>query len=388
MALRSTLGSAVTALLVAVVIAMFVGQQIGQPILLGFVVTGSMSPTLEPGDGFVAVPPELAGEVEEGDVVTFDARQLEGGGLTTHRIVGETDEGYITQGDANPFTDQDSDEPPVQESQIKAVAWQFNGEVVVIPHLGAAAIAMQGGVETAIGFLSGVPGLGGLAEGNAQALMIAAGGLLVLYSFASDRVSNGRRGKNRSQSRDRVIKASFVLVVLLLFITVPLTASMVLPSGVDTLSIVSSESPSDDPTVIQQGTSRTVAYNVSNGGFLPRVAVIEPASNGVSVEQRTLVVWRGESAGTNAIISAPEETGVYVRSISQWQYVMLLPLPVLLTLHSIHPFVAVAAVNGVVIAAVTAVFVLAVGLEPFRFRNRSGNLPLSEQIRRTLRRWF
>lgn len=388
MVLRSTAGSAVTAVLVVVVIAMFVGQQLGQPILLGFVVTGSMSPTLAPGDGFVAVPPALAGDIEEGDVVIFNARELEGGGLTTHRVVGETDEGYITQGDANPFTDQDADEPPVQQSQIKAVAWQYDGEVVVIPNLGTAAIAMQTGVETAIDAASGIPGLGGLADGDARALMIAAGGLLVLYSFASDRVSGGRRGSNRSGSRDRVIKASFVLVVLLLFITVPLTASMVLPSGVDTISIVSSESPSDDPTVIQQGGSQTITYNVSNDGFLPRAAVIEPASNGVTVEETTLVVWRGESAGTPATIYAPEETGVYVRSISQWQYVMLIPLPLLMALHSIHPLVAVAAINGVAIAVVTAVFVVAVGLEPFRFRNRSGGLPLGEQLRRKLRRWF
>jgi signal peptidase len=387
MASRSTLGSAVTAVLVVVVIAMFVGQQLGQPILLGFVVTGSMSPTLDPGDGFVAVPPSLAGDVEEGDVVTFDARELEGGGLTTHRVVGETEEGYITRGDANPFTDQDGDEPPVQESQIRAVAWQFDGEVVVVPHLGTAVIAMQTGVETAVGALSGIPGLGGLADGDARALMIAAGGLLVLYSFASDRVSGDRRG-GRSQSRERVIKASFVLLVLLLFITVPLTASMVLPSGVDTLSIVSSESPSNDPTVIQQGGSQTVTYNVSNDGFLPRVAVIEPASNGVSVERTTHVLWRGDAASTDVRIAAPEETGVYVRSISRWQYVMLVPLPILMTLHSIHPFVAVTAVNGVVIVVIAAIFVLAVGMDPFRFRNRSGNLPLSEQLRRKLRRWF
>jgi len=84
MKLRSSVGTLLTVLFVAVVIAMLVGQQLGQPILLGFVVTGSMSPTLEPGDGFVAVPPAIAGDIEEGDVVTFDARELEGGGLTTH----------------------------------------------------------------------------------------------------------------------------------------------------------------------------------------------------------------------------------------------------------------------------------------------------------------
>jgi len=387
MGVRSTVGSGVTLLLIAAMIAMLVGQQIGQPILLGFVVTGSMSPTLEPGDGFVAIPPSLAGDVEEGDVVTFQARQLEGGGLTTHRVVDETEEGYITRGDANPFTDQDSDEPPVQESQIKAVAWQFGGEVVAISGLGTAATALQGAAETGVGVLARIPGLGGLADGDARALMMAGGGLLLLYSLLGGSVG-GRRGTDRSASRRRTIKASFVLVVLLLFITVPMTASMVLPSGVDTISIVSSESASSDPTVIQQGTSQTFQYNVSNDGFLPRVAVIEPASNGVSVDESTHVLWRGDTSSANAVISAPDETGVYVRSVSQWQYVMLVPIPILLSLHAVHPFVAVAAVNVVAIVALTVVFVVAVGTEPFRFRNRSENVPLGERVRRRLRRWF
>lgn len=388
MNLRSTVGSGVIAMLVVVVLAMLVGQQIGQPILLGFVVTGSMSPTLEPGDGFIAVPPSLADEVEQGDVVTFNARQLQGGGLTTHRIVGETEEGYITRGDANPFTDQDSNEPPVQESQIKAVALQLGGDVVAIPNLGTAAIALQGGVETGVGALSRIPGLRGLANGDARAMMIGAGGLLLLYSFVGDRVSNGRRGTSRPDSRGGAISAVFILVVLLLFITVPLTASMVLPSGIDTLSIVSSTSANSNPTVIQQGGSQTVTYNVSNGGFLPRVAIIEPASTGVSVEETTHVMWRGDESSTDAVIYAPEETGVYVRSISQWQYVLLVPLPVLLSLHAVHPFVAVAAINAVVIVGLTALFILAVGLEPFRFRDRSGNAPFGQRLRRKLRRWF
>jgi signal peptidase len=388
MNLRSAIGSSVIVVLVVVLLGMLVGQQIGQPIFLGFVVTGSMSPTLEPGDGFVAVPTSLAGDVEQGDVVTFNARQLQGGGLTTHRIVGETEQGYITQGDANPFTDQDSNEPPVQESQIKAVALQSGGNVVVIPNLGTVATAAQSGVETGVSALSQVPGLGGLANGDARTIMIGTGGLLLVYSFVSDRVSAGRRGISRSDSRDQSISAVFILVMLLLFITVPLTASMMLPSGIDTISIVSSTSANSNPTVIQQGGSQSVNYSVSNNGFLPRVAVIEPASTGVTVNETTHVLWRGDAASSSAVIYAPEETGVYVRSVSQWQYVLLVPLPVLLSLHAIHPFVAVATINAVVIVGLTALFVVAVGLEPFRFRDRSGNASFGQRLRRKIRRWF
>ncbi len=107
MGIRSWAQSGFTQAVVGLVAAILLGQVLGQPILLGFVVTGTMSPTVEPGDGFIAIPPELAGDIEDGYVVTFEAEQIGGGGLTTHRIVRKTERGYITRGDANPFTDQD-----------------------------------------------------------------------------------------------------------------------------------------------------------------------------------------------------------------------------------------------------------------------------------------
>ena len=388
MGVRSSLGTVGTLLLVAVVVAMLVGQQLGQPILLGFVVTGSMSPTLEPGDGFVAMPPELAGDIEEGDVVTFDARELQGGGLTTHRVVGETDEGYVTAGDANPFTDQDGDEPPVQESQIVAVAWEFNDEVVVIPSIGTVALAIQGAVGAAVGLLSGLPGGDAIADGDLGSIMVGGGVLLLLYSFAADLFGGGRDGRERSQSRGGATRAGLVLGVILLLILVPATASMVVPSGVNDLTIVSSQSPSGDPTVIERGGTQTVEYNVTNDGYVPQVAIIEPASTGVTVAETTHWVPRGGSADTVATIHAPDETGVYFRAISERQYIGILPLSVIVALHTIHPWVAIAAIDLTIAVFVTAVFAVAVGFEPLRFRDTDRDTSVADKLRRTIRRWW
>ncbi|MDR9429586.1 MAG: signal peptidase I [Natronomonas sp.] len=389
MKLRSSVSTAGTFLFVAAVMAMLVGQQLGQPILLGFVVTGSMSPTLEAGDGFVAIPPALAGDVEQGDVITFDARELEGGGLTTHRVVEETDEGYITRGDANPFTDQDGPEPPVQESQIAAVAWRFGGDLVVVPHLGTVALALQGVAAALIGILIGVPGVDAVADGNVGRLMIGAGVLLLLFSFVSDLVRGERRtGGERSRARGGSMRASTVLAVILLLILVPATASMVVPSGMNEVTIVSSQSPSSAPTVIERGGNQTLEYNVTNNGYIPLVAIIEPASTGVDVGETTHVVRRGESAGTTATLSAPEETGVYYRAIAERQYIGILPLSVIVALHKIHPWVAIAVIDAVIAATVTVIFALAIGFEPLRFRDANRDITLSGTVRRKIRRWL
>lgn len=390
MELRSTVGTVLTLGLVGIVVVMLIGQQLGQPIVFGFVLTGSMSPTLEPGDGFVAVPPAVAGDIEEGDVVTFDAQELQGGGLTTHRIVGQTEEGYITRGDANPFTDQDGPEPPVQESQIVAVAWQYEGEVVVIPNLGSISLAIQGAVGTFSGFLSGIPGLGGLAEGGFGTVMVGGGLLLLIYSFLSGALSSGREREQASRSRSRkgVFKASVVLLVILLLIVGPATASMILPSGSIDQTIVSSQSPSEDPTVIEIGGSQDIDYNITNEGYVPRLVILEPTSAGVEVSDSNLYMSHGETAKSTVTLYAPDETGAYVRTVSERHYLVLLPISLIEGLHGIHPLVAVLVIDLVIIVVVTVIFVVAVGLEPFRFRSRDRNLSVSDRIQRKIRKWL
>ena len=73
-----------------------------QPTVLGFtaavVVTGSMSPAIEPGDLVVC---RRAAEYGEGDVIMFRS----GASLVTHRIVGDTPDGFTTRGDANNVAD-------------------------------------------------------------------------------------------------------------------------------------------------------------------------------------------------------------------------------------------------------------------------------------------
>lgn len=385
LSLRSVLFIAVVVLLVIIL----VGQQLGQPLGLGFVVTGSMEPTLEPGDGFVAVPPVLAGDIDDGDVVTFEARQLQGGGLTTHRVVGETSEGYITQGDANPFTDQDGPEPPVQETQIVAVALQVDGEVIVLPSLGTAALAIQSGFEAVLGAVGGLPGGDRIAGGDVGSSMVALGGILLAYSVLSELRAERGTGRSRSRSRSRggMLRASVVLLVILSLVLLPATAAMVLPSGTNDLTIVSSETASGDPTVIERGGSQTLNYTVSNDGFIPQVAIIEPASTGVTVSETTHVVRRGETATATAVLSAPSETGVYYRAISEHQYIGILPVGIIAALHAIHPVIAILGIDLVIAGIVITLFVVTVGLRPFRFRDTARDLSVVDRVRRFIRRW-
>jgi len=385
MGLKSHAGTALTIGLLGLVAIMLFGQVLGQPIGLGFVVTGSMSPTLEPGDGFVAVPPFLAGEIEQGDVVTWEAEEIQGGGLTTHRVVGETSQGYVTRGDANPFTDQDGGEPHVRESDIVAVALQFDGSVVVIPNLGTAVTGLQGVFGAFAGILTAIPGLAALTQGGVGSLMIGIGMFVLVLSFVGDFVTGqSRGGRSRSTSRENVYNPLVILFVIILLITGPATASMVIPSGTNELQVISSTAPSGDPTVIERGGSQTVTYNGTNQGFIPSIVIIEPGSEGVNVSQSVLELSRGRESVSNVTISVPYETGAYVRVISERHYVKVLPTPVIKRMHDIHPWVAILGIDLFLAIFVTIVYAISIGFNPIRLRSTERDISFVDQLKRKL----
>ncbi len=370
MSIRRYLSVTLQLLVVLVIIALFAGQALGQPILLSFVETGSMEPTLEPGDGFVAIPAELAGEPKEGDVVTFDAQELHGGGLTTHRIVGETERGYITHGDANSFTDQDGSEPPVQDAQITAKALQINGEVVVIPHLGTVVQGTQSGLETVQSQLAATFGTQSLlgTQGIAYLLLALSG-----VAYVVDWWLTRGRDRDRTHSRERDTGTSMRLVILAFagIVMLSATMAMVAPAGTEEFGVVSSSFESDRPTVIQTGTTETIEYLVPNSGLIPTYAYLEPGSDGVDVEpDRVLVDSRSQKNATVAL-TAPPETGYYPMYVVEYRYLAILPGSTIDALYQRHPWLPIVTINAILGGSIYALGITTVGTGRARIRRRT-----------------
>lgn len=386
----TTTGLVKRGLAVAVALAVLLlvlGQVLGQPILLGYVATGSMEPAMDAGDGFVAVPSAVTGSPSEGDVVVFDARELHDGGLTTHRIVDETDEGYVTKGDANPFTDQDGGEPPVTDGQIVAVAWQVNGDVVTIPYLGTTIMGVHDAMESGYGLLASALGITTSLEGdNLGAMLVAAGVALFGVGLLAERVAPNRRNTARSTSRENVY-AFWGTIALVLFVVVGLaTAAMVIPAGTYEYAVVSAESPTDDPQVLAPGGTGELTRTVDNAGYVPVVVVHEAESSGVESDPYWQTVGPRDSGETMLSLSAPESTGEYTRHVGEYRYLAVLPPSVLVWLHGVHPLFAIAAVDLVVVGVVVGTTLLLFGRGDFRIRTAGDHVPFSTRIRRRLRR--
>jgi signal peptidase len=355
-------------------LSLLTGALLGQPLGLAFVETGSMSPTMEPGDGFVALPPTLLGGVDEGDVVTFDAQNIENGRLTTHRVVGETPEGYITRGDANPFTDQQSNEPPVPRDRVVAEALQIGGTVVVVPNLGD-------GVGAVRGVFAAVGDPFGLSVNQVVAFVLVA--LLAAYLLDE----SGAAGKERTErSTRRATGFSGLLfvggaVALVLFTA---TLSMTAASGAMAVPYDSVDPAEADRGGIPAGTTANASIELRNDGIVPMTAVLStPDANAALAAERVSLGPRGNRS-VNLSITAPSTPGEYEATVERRQYLAVLPGWLLAELSAVNHWLAVLVVDLLLASVVGLIGARLVGFNRVRLR-ASRSVPFEVGLVRWLR---
>ncbi len=380
MSYKQYLGRILLFSLIVVVTSLMVSSLFGQPVLCSYVETGSMSPTLDAGDGFIAVPAQVTGPVEEGDVIVYEAEEVQGGGLTTHRVVGETEQGYITRGDANPFTDQDNDEPPVKDAQIKAKALQVNGKVVVIPHLGTVVQTVQSAFTTVQRTLAGLFGSRSLLGVQGLAYLFFAT-TLAWYLVGRWRAGTTKR-RRRETSRTDGTNVRLVVGALAAVLVLGATAAMVAPAGTQEYGVVSAEFDSERPTVIPAGESNDVSYPVANGGVVPTVSYLESASEGVEVKPQQVRVGPGEVTNATVTLHAPPETGHYRRYVVEHRYLSVLPPSVIRSLYGVHPWLPVVVIDALIGMPFYLLGVRLAGTGRLRDRSRRDRLSLTTRLRR------
>jgi len=376
--LRSLAGTALEVGAIAVVAALILGAALGQPVLVSYVETGSMEPTIDTGDGFVAIPSFLAGDVSEGDVVVYEAERLQGGGLTTHRVVGKTDAGYITKGDANPFTDQDGPEPPVTEDQIVAQALQIDGTVVVVPNLGVAIGVIQDGVLTVQSGFAEIVGFGdSLDRQGSGVVLLAVGFALFALTYLLD---GGKRGRSRERAPRRgTLDTRIVVILLLAAVLVPANAAMVVGGGTQALTI-DGEDVAASPG-IEPGDDATWEIGVDNNGLVPVALVFDGQSAGTTVLDKQMTVGPQQAATLSVSATAPGPGERTVLSVTEYRYLHVVPVSVLVTLHEVHPLLALGAVNAVLAGGVLLLVWRVAGFGRIRIRDGRG-ASLGTRLRR------
>ena len=360
----------VTVLVVGLVIPAVIALISGAPVGLSYVTSGSMAPTIDAGDGFIAVPTVVTGPPAVGDVVIYDAETLNDGGFVTHRIVGEGDGGYLTAGDANPFTDQDAGEPPVRTQQVVAVALEAGGGVVTIGPLD-----VLGGVLPGALSLTGTSVLSGLFWAGIG-LMLLGGSLGLLWD---DR-------RSRSTDREGVISSGVIVVVLVGVIVGALTLTMAVGTGPTGFQAISATGPSGAAVAIPAGENATVEYTVQNRGVIPMTVMLESTAARTRVPTESVVVPPRDGRTLQLAVRAPERAGSFEVGFVQGQYLPILPAPLLGVLFGLSPWVPIVVIDAIAAIVVWGVLWGVVGRGPIRLRRPQRDTPVLVRLRRWLRR--
>ncbi|WP_306055595.1 signal peptidase I [Natronococcus wangiae] len=360
-------------IILCLIAASLLGVALGQPILVSYVYSDSMEPTIEEGDGFIVAPSALAGSPESGDIVIFEAEQIGDGGLTTHRIVEKTENGYVTRGDANVVTDQAGGEPHVDEDKIVAQAFTIGDDPVTIPHLGTT-------IEATKGTMAETP-----FDGTAIPLLLL--GLLIMgASWALDRGRVPAAKRERTPSRSSYSVRGILIIAVVIFLLAA-TLAMVIPSGTTQYTVLATEmSDSDDPLVVELGDPAAMSHEIDNNGITPVIVVHDPVEDGVTVDERTSLLGPFSSDEVTMQIDTPSEEGSIDRTVGERRYVALLPPSLVVALHDIHPWLAIIVLNGM-ICLMVAVVKIGTPLDYVRIREGSC---LTRHIKKITRRtiWF
>lgn len=306
------------AVLVLLLVALLVLAPAASPLRVGYVTSDSMAPTLEPSDGYLAVPP---GDVSSGDVVVFWSTIR--GEYVTHRVVEETAGGFVTKGDNNERTDQANGYPPVPQSAIVGEVLTVGGGPLVIPGLGGAVPAIERYRLVAFGLL-----------------LLAAAGLFVRMRQGS----NARRpGRTVLRVRD-VVEPLLVVGVITFVAVTPLGAA-----SYQLTYVATADSTGEYTIPVGEPTTREISINAENDPATTRV---------LRAEGMTIVDSERNGSTTDLTVSIPppETTGAKTMSVRVYPYPAVLPRPLLEGLHDLHPALATVVSTGTVFGALYLIY--------------------------------
>lgn len=331
---------------IILLISPVLGQFIGYPVFLSYVETESMQPSMDPNDGFVAIPSYFVGSIENGDVIVFKAKKLHGGGLTTHRVIGKSENGYLTKGDNNPFIDQDGEEPPVKREQIVAEAFQINNILVVIPNLGDIINSFRGIVSSFQSFLASLFGIRSFL--GTQGLLYIILALSILLYIIDLFLEENTKKRVKEKVRNKGVDINYLVIILTILVVISATSSMLLSSKIHTITVEGKSDISRNSEGLTSENSVSTEMNIPNSGFIPVYVFFNSETENINANPDKLLVGSREIKNSSIIIQPPNVDGRFNEIISENRYFAILPMFILEPLYKIHSWLPILVIDIII----------------------------------------
>lgn len=284
-----------------------------EPVLLTVIRSNSMYPVWQRGDMVII---ENLGEKEsvtKGDIVFFKSEEgsLSGQGWIAHRVIdGNEEQGFITKGDANEYTDQKSDGISVKREWIVGRAITIGDTPLVIPKIGYLSLWVEQ-FQTSPYLLPGIAVI--------LAIIIGIGELM-----------SGQKRRKKDHGMD----LQLIYIVAGLTITVIMGATMLASAQKINLKYeVSSESQGvlmgSAVGIMKVGdeVSNPLA-ELSNGGFFKLIGSINTDDAQIKLSHSQLALSKGDTVNTTIKVVA-EKPGKYDSSIQVGLFYPFLPSPLI-----------------------------------------------------------
>lgn len=299
------------------------------PVHLSYVTSDSMEPALSQGDAYPVVD---GTEIQEGDVILFATEER----YVAHRVVDETATGYVTQGDANPSTDQAGGEPPVPDDRVLGVVPTVGDTPIAVPWIG--------NVVSVIG-------------SSPAAAIVALLGAALLARWPRGPSTSGRAVRIRDVA---------LLVLLVSIVACLVVLSLAGSTHAVTYQVVDEEATDEHELAIGEPAVRDVHLTLSGTPFTTAVA----EGDGLTVVDQSV---DGSSVAVTAQVPPPERMGSYEATIELQPYPATLPTDWLRALHAIHPSLAMLVSSAVPFLPALGLYALLFdGRTPIRRPTRGG----------------
>jgi signal peptidase I len=283
-----------------------------KPVLLTVIRSNSMYPVWERGDMVIIDNLNKDEDIRDGDIVFFKAEEgsLATKGWIAHRVIGgNAKEGFITKGDANRYSDQESDNTgSIERKWIAGRAMEIGGNPIVLNKIGYLSLWME--------------------KYQSNPLLLPGFALILGIIIVIGELLPGQKHKKKSKSSGMELQLIYFIGGLSISIIV---GGTMITSGhtLNQVYEVSEQSQGviigSDVGILKVGDSVTRPLSeIKNESIFPLIGVITTNDKQIELSHKKVTLLKGEQINSTYTVNA-KNPGKYHSTIKVGLFYPLLP---------------------------------------------------------------